>query len=56
MCAYARYKGDKATYRGFVRWYGLTGMHTPDGYSYTSKTLDYKELNEMIRECVKSNR
>ena len=43
-------KKTKPTYSGFVKYCGLIGEKTPDGYRYDSAKLDYRSLSEMIRE------
>ena len=37
-------------YIAFVKDYGLTGKRTPDGFQWRSQSLDYKALNEMMKE------
>lgn len=45
------YKG-KRPYRDFVRWAGLENATTPDRFSFTGSRLNYRELNEMMKELV----
>jgi hypothetical protein len=46
-----RYKG-KAPYRQFIRSMGMCYEKTPDRFQWISQKLDYKALNEMMRELV----
>jgi len=41
---------NAAVYKNFCKWAGLTGTNTPDGIAWTGTRLDYKRLNEMMRE------
>lgn len=51
-CAYLREVGKKkATYKGFIKWAGLTGK-TPDNVSWTSRKLSHKELDRMIKDLL----
>jgi len=43
------YKG-KAPYAAFVKWADLNGEKTPDGIKWNGSRLDYRALNEMMRE------
>ena len=45
------YKGNKP-YGAFIRHEGLTGSRTPDGIAWDGTRLDYKALNEMMRELI----
>jgi hypothetical protein len=39
-------------YRAFVISCGLDSQSTPDKVAYMSESLDYEELNEMMRELI----
>lgn len=57
MCNYARNTAAErgrrhVTYRDFMRRCGLQGERTPDGFKYDGKTLDYRELTAVVRECL----
>jgi len=43
----------KCPYIDFIKRFGLSGLKTPDGYKWDSQCLDYKALNEMMRELIK---
>lgn len=43
------YKGI-SPYRAFVRAYGLATSRTPDGFKFISASLNYAELNDMMKE------
>ena len=45
------YKG-KAPYAMFLKYAGIQHDKTPDNIQYVSSRLDYKELNDMMRELV----
>lgn len=45
------YKG-RAPYPTFVRRMGMNGDRTPDGIAWDGTRLDYKALNEAMRELV----
>ena len=45
------YKGN-TSYTMFIRKIGLTDEKTPDNIKWLSSYLDYKALNEMMRENV----
>jgi len=45
------YKG-KAPYITFIKREGLEGTRTPDNISYSGSKLDYKALNEMMKELI----
>lgn len=47
----ANYKG-RAPYKAFIKREGLEGGRTPDGIAWDGTRLDYKALNEMMRELV----
>lgn len=40
----------KAPYPAFIRSMGLQGERTPDNIKWLGTRLDYKALNEMMRE------
>ena len=51
-CEFMRgYKGEKA-YSSFIRNMGLEEDRTPDGIAWISTRLDYKALNEAMRELI----
>ena len=39
-------------YKAFIVTKGLSGLRTPDRIGYLSSRLDYKALNEMMKELV----
>jgi hypothetical protein len=43
------YKG-KTPYKAFIEYAGLKEEKTPDNIKWYSNRLDYKELNEMMRD------
>ena len=47
-----RHNSKKASYIGFVASAGLWNEKTPDNIKYRSTMLDYKALNEMMRELI----
>lgn len=42
----------RTPYKSFVMHMGLWDDRTAEGFKYLSKSLDYKELNDMMREMV----
>jgi hypothetical protein len=42
----------KNAYKGFVINCGLSGQRTPDKVAYMSAKLDYKRLDEMMKELI----
>jgi hypothetical protein len=46
----AKNKTLRAPYRAFIISHGLTGLRTPDRCSWLGRRLDYKELDDMMRE------
>ena len=45
------YKGkSRMPYKLFIEWAGLENTRTPDNVSYSGTRLDYKSLNEMMKE------
>jgi len=47
------YKGTgKCPYNYFINYAGLKGQRTPDNVSYSGTRLDYKALNEMMKELI----
>jgi hypothetical protein len=46
-----RYKGS-APYKAFIKHEGLQGERTPDGIAWLGTRLDYKALNEAMRELI----
>lgn len=49
MVDYAK-RAKRPFWMGWVKSAGLLGARTPDRCSYSGSRLDYKALNEMIRE------
>ncbi len=45
-------QAKRPTYLGFIRWAGLEGQRTPDNISFSGTRLDYRALNEMVREVM----
>jgi hypothetical protein len=45
-------KGKKATYLGFIKHEGMQHDRTPDNVAWAGTRLDYKALNEMMRELI----
>jgi hypothetical protein len=45
------YKG-RAPYRAFVESACLAGASTPDGIKWDGTTLDYRALNDMMRDLI----
>ena len=45
-----RYPESKHPYFNFIKSLGMERDKTPDGFKWASQILDYKELNEMMRE------
>lgn len=45
------YKGNKP-YGSFIRHEGLNGSRTPDNIGWYGTRLDYKALNEMMKELA----
>jgi len=45
-------QAKRSTYLGFIRWAGLEGQRTPDNISFSGTRLDYRALNEMVREVM----
>lgn len=43
---------NKKLYADFVRWCGLSGTTTEDGFKWDGQQLDYKALNSMMRELA----
>jgi hypothetical protein len=43
---------SKKLYGGFIKWAGLTDSNTPDRIKWNGSKLDYKALNDMIRELI----
>lgn len=37
----------------FIKYLGLDGQRTPDGFKWNGQKLDYKALNEMMNELSK---
>lgn len=44
-----RFKGGNA-YDSFIRSMGMEGDRTPDGIAWLGSRLDFRALNEMMRE------
>lgn len=40
-------------YMAFIKYLGLDGQRTPDGFKWNGQKLDYKALNEMMNELSK---
>jgi uncharacterized protein (DUF1810 family) len=49
--AFARSSKSRAPYRHFIEC-EIASPTTPDGVSWTSRKLDYRRLNEFMRELV----
>lgn len=48
----AEHPDAKEAYVGFIETYGLDTEKTPDGISFKSSRLDYKALDEMMKELA----
>lgn len=40
------------TYRYFIKWAGLEGQRTPDGFKFDDTKLDYRALTEVVRKSI----
>ena len=49
---FARQCKGRAVYRLFVEHMGLAGERTPDRVKWDGRKLDYRRLNEMMRELA----
>ena len=47
---------SKHPYRNFIASCGLENQKTPDRVMYKSSRLDYKALNEMMRELIEESK
>jgi hypothetical protein len=45
-----RFPKSPAPYASFIKHMGMQDERTPDGYKWLSATLDYRALNDMMRE------
>ena len=45
------FKG-RAVYKAFIDHEGMSGSKTPDGIKWDGQKLDYRALNEMMRELA----
>ena len=45
-------EGKTPTYRGCIKYLGLSMGSTPDGIAWNGSRLDLKALNEMTREAL----
>ncbi len=43
---------ERKLYAGFVKWAGLSDTSTPDNIKWNGSKLDYKRLNEMMRDLL----
>jgi hypothetical protein len=51
-CEFMRmYKGSDP-YREYIRWLDLEQGRTPDGFKWLGASLNYDELNDMMREML----
>lgn len=46
------YPNNKKLYGGFIKWAGLNDSVTPDRIKWNGTKLDYKALNDMMRELI----
>jgi hypothetical protein len=52
-CSFMQFNPDpKNPYKAFIWSQNLIGERTPDGISYWSTRLNYKELNDMMRDLA----
>jgi hypothetical protein len=53
-CNYMKSKRHSKTapYRNWIRRAGLEGDHTMDGTRFDSHSLDYRELNDMMKSLL----
>jgi hypothetical protein len=49
MVAYKK-QSAKPSWRGFVKWAGMTGERNGDGILWLSRLVDCKALTEMLKE------
>ena len=42
--------GKRAGYAGWLHWAGLRDEKTPDGAKFSAKCLDYRALDEVVRD------
>lgn len=49
---FARKCKGRAVYRLFIEHEGLAGTRTPDGIAWDGSKLDYRRLNEFMRELA----
>lgn len=50
--AFVRDFKGRAVYKAFIDREGLSGSSTPDGIKWDGQKLDYRALNEMMRELA----
>lgn len=43
---------SKAPYKSFIKHEGLEGSRTPDNIAWDGSRLDYRALNEMMKELL----
>ena len=51
-CEFMRTYSGKAPYCAFIRYMGMGNDRTPDRIKYRSQQLDYKALNDFMRDLV----